>query len=128
MQNPFLKPDTVPQWLLSSVCWVGSCLGGFLGCSRGAFALSSNGIFGFFLVFGSAIGVCVLMWRRVISTGWQVVGSTSGDTLAVKLIENLAVVWLALLFSAFVISVGLIAFGMLMCFALSGESQGGGWQ
>jgi hypothetical protein len=127
MQNPFLKPDTVPQWLLSSICWVGSCLAGFVGCSRGAFALSNEYLVILF-VFGSAIAVCVLMWRRVISTGWWLIGRGNGETLTIKLVENMAVVWLALLFLAFVISVGLIAFGLLMCLALAGESQGGGWQ
>lgn len=26
MRNPFLRPQTVSQWLLSSICWTGSCL------------------------------------------------------------------------------------------------------
>jgi hypothetical protein len=128
MQNPFLKPHTVPQWLLSSICWVGTCLGGFLLCSKGAFSLHSNENFILSLVFGSAIIVCVLMWRQVISTGWQIVGKTKGETFAVKLVAYLSELWFALVVAAFFISVGLIAFGMLICLALSGESQGGGWQ
>lgn len=130
MHNPFLKPYTVPQWLLSSICWVGSCLGGFLACSGGTVALISNEYAMLFVVFGGAIAVCVLMWRQVISTGWGIIRQNSGETATVKLVDNLAVVWLALLFAGFIISVGLIAFGLLMCLALAGEpqSQGGGWQ
>ena len=130
MQNPFLKPYTVPQWLLSSMCWVGICLGGFLACSRGTVALISNEYAMLFVVFGGAIAVCVLMWRQVISTGWGIIRQDSGETATVKLVDNLAVVWLALLFVGFIISVGLIVFRLLMCLALAGEpqSQGGGWQ
>jgi hypothetical protein len=30
MKNPFLKPYTVSEWLRSSLCWTGACLGGSL--------------------------------------------------------------------------------------------------
>lgn len=30
MTNPFLKPHTVSEWLRSSLCWTGACLGGVL--------------------------------------------------------------------------------------------------
>ena len=127
MQNPFLKPHTAPRWLLSSICWVGSCLGLFQGSIWGASALSASGPLIAFVVFGSAIAVCVLMWQRVISVGWRIIGQDN-KSLTVSIVDNLAVVWLALLSLAFCVSVLLIAFGLLICFALAGEPQGGGWQ
>ena len=123
MQNPFAKPHTLPQWLLASLCWVAGCLLIFCGCSRAAFALFSSEGISLVAVFGSAIVVCFLMWQRVIATGWGLVGEANAKSVARKVVARLAGFWLFLLITAFVVSVVLIAFGALICLALSGDSQ-----
>ncbi|MBF9142020.1 hypothetical protein [Hymenobacter properus] len=124
MRSPFEKPETLPQWLLSSACWAASCWVAFSLFSWGSmwWWKSDDGMF---LVFGAAVLVCILMWKRVIKVGWRL-WSDNREVLSMNILAGL---WLLLQTAAFVLSVLGIAFGTLIWMALSGSSgsNGGGW-
>lgn len=124
MYNPFQAPATLPQWLVSSLCWAVSCWVVFCLFSWGTMWLwiSDDGMYP---VFGAAALVCVLMWKRAIKVGWRLwSGSEAG--LAFNVVGGL---WLLLLTAALVFSVFSIAFGTLLWIGLSSDSgAGGGWR
>jgi len=110
MRNPFVNPFTIRQWLLSSLCWVGSCLAGFCGITYGMMKLlPDNGDLVGWVLFGSAIGVCVLMWRRVIAIGWQL--RLAGEPAWLVVCGG---VWRLLLTFLLFLSVVLIGVGILI--------------
>lgn len=124
MRNPFEIPETLPQWLLSSVCWAASCLVAFHLFSWGNMWLwkSDNGMYP---VFGAAGLVCVLMWKRAIKVGWRL-WSANQAGVSVNVVGGL---WLLVLTAAFVLSILGIGLGTLLWIALSGNSGGSasGW-
>ena len=129
MRNPFEKPQSLQQWLLSSVCWAASCWAascwaGFCAISWGLLVLwrSDNCLF---LVFGLALFICVLMWRQVISVGWRQLWASEEP---MTWLGKIAGLWLLLLTGLFLLSSVSLAFGILILVALAGESGGGGWQ
>ena len=124
MRDYFSVSQSLPQWLVSSVCWTGSCLAGFKIVSYGVMWLwpSDNSMYP---IFGLALCICVMMWRRVIRVGWNLLQTNSSDSALLKIA---AAVWLFVLSLGFAASVLSIAFGTLMWLALSGEPQSGSWQ
>ena len=124
MRNYFSVPQSLPQWLVSSACWTGSCLGGF-NIARYALMWIWHSNNSMYPVFGLAIYICVMMWRRVIRVGWNLLQTSLSDSALLKIA---AAVWLFLLSLGFAASVLSIAFGTLMWLALSGEPQSGSWQ
>ena len=124
MHNPFEVPETLTQWLVSSLCWAASSLVVFNLFSWGSMWLfkSDNGMFP---VFGAAGIVCFLMWKRSIKVGWHL-WSDNQAGIPVNIVGGL---WLLVLTAALVLSVLGIAFGTLIWMALSGDSAGSnlGW-
>ncbi|MDO7852886.1 hypothetical protein [Hymenobacter convexus] len=124
MRNPFEVPVTLPQWLVSSLCWAASCVVVFNLFSWGSMWLwkSDDGMYS---VFAAAGLVCILMWKRAIKVGWRL-WSDNKAGLSINIVGGL---WLLLLTAAFVLSVLGIAFGTLIWIALSGDSSGSsvGW-
>jgi hypothetical protein len=68
MHNPFAKPHTLGQWLLGSVCWTVSCVGGWilllniLVLQPRSFAIDMVGVSAFWLAHA-------LIWWRAIAGG-----------------------------------------------------------
>lgn len=124
MHNPFKIPETLPQWLLSSLCWAASCWAAFYLFSWGNLWLwKSDGAM--VLIFGAAAAVFAVMWKRVIKIGWRLwLGNGAG--VAVNIVSTL---WLLLLTGVFVMSILGSAFGGLiwLAFATDSGSGGGGW-
>lgn len=125
MRNPFQTPQLLPQWVLSSACWVISCLGGFLLFCTGLFKLlpfSDDMIW----VLGAAGVVCIVMWKQVIVVGWRLWSDNEqGVTLNV-----VAGLWLLALTVVCVLSALGITFGTLIWLAVSNEppsTSGSGW-
>ena len=125
MPNPFSPPHTLPQWLLTSLCWVVSCSVGFKLVSSVLLRFEMSDNITMLPIFGSAIYICVLMWRRVISVGWRLLLASPSDSAWLNLGAR---VWLALLILGFGVSSIGLGFGILMSLALSGESPNGSWQ
>jgi hypothetical protein len=109
MYNPFAKPVTLYQFLVSSLCWVGGCLGGFEGVLYGTNIFLPRGDAGAYPIFGSAILICGLMWSQVIAIGWHLVGEEE-----VSVIKAITSVWLLLLTVLLVISGLLILVGIII--------------
>lgn len=124
MRSYFSMSQSLPQWLISSVCWAGVCLAGFNIASYALMWLWHSDS-SMYLILGLAVCICVMMWRRVIRVGWNLWQTSSSDS---ALLNTAAGVWLFLLSLGFAASVLGIAFGTLMLLALSGEPQGGSWQ
>jgi hypothetical protein len=123
MRNPFEIPETLPQWLASSLCWVMSCLVGFNLFSWGNMWLwkSDNGMFP---VFAAAGFVCVLMWKRSIRIGWRLWSNNQAGT-SINIVGG---IWLLLQTATFVLSILGVGFGTLIWMALSGDSGSStGW-
>lgn len=108
MHNPFAKPATISQLLLTSICWVGSCLAVFFGAVYGASVLKPAHD-GSAYVLGCAALICVVMWRRVIAVGWRVLGDE-----ATSLYWGMAGLWLLLLTVLLVLSVLLIVLAVII--------------
>lgn len=122
MRNPFANPLTVRQWLLSSLCWVGSCLAGFYGSVYGvATLLPHSGDLVGWVFFGSAMVVCALMWRRVIAIGWQLQPAGEPTWLVVC-----GGVWRLLLTFLLIASVVLIGIGVFITLAFMASPDSGG--
>ena len=109
--------------LVSSLCWIGACVSGFLGSIYISDMLLPHDDTAVFTVFGSAVLVCGLMWRRVVTVGWQLVGEAKSS-----LLEMAATLWLMILTGLLGLSALLITGGGLVFIAFSGSSQGGSWQ
>jgi hypothetical protein len=123
MRNPFEKPETLPQWLLSSSCWAASSWIVFSLFTWGSMWLWKNDD-GMFPVFGAAVLVCILMWKRAIRVGWRL-WSDNQDVLSINILAGL---WLLVQTAAFVFSVLGIAFGTLIWIAFSADSGSSpGW-
>ena len=105
MRNPFAKPQTLGQWLLGSVCWVVCCLGCFWGSIYTSNYFPKYGFAHYYPILGTAILICVTMWKQAIFIGWQLVGEEKASAL--KLMISL---WLLLLTVLLIISVLLIGF------------------
>lgn len=75
MNNPFHKPHTVSEWLLSSVCWTGACLGTWwLACLLLDNVLSK--ILGGVALIGIPVSFCVahlLIWRHAVAGGRAII-------------------------------------------------------
>ena len=93
MRNYFSVPESLSQWLVSSACWAGSCLVGFNIASYASMWLwrSDNSMYP---IFGFAVCICVMMWRRVIRVGWNLLQTSPADS---ALLNTAAAVWLFLL-------------------------------
>ena len=76
MRNPFLRPATVSQWLRSSLCWTGACLGGAL---LGWLVLPRvlPGDLGALVATGvmplSIVVAHILIWQRAVSGGRAII-------------------------------------------------------
>jgi hypothetical protein len=87
MHNPFAKPHTPGQWLLSSVCWTLSCVGGWMAISNMVLEAPYNqktpsGPL-FFISFAI---VYATMW-------WKAVLGLKAVTKGASLFEMFAFVW-----------------------------------
>ncbi|MVN78759.1 hypothetical protein GO988_20695 [Hymenobacter sp. HMF4947] len=95
MNNPFAKPGTVQEWLLSSTCWAASCLGCWWG---GIYIFSQwageESVELLFLLFGF-LAAHLLIWRYAVLRGWVLVGWK--EAIAPLWLKILACSWLGIL-------------------------------
>ncbi|GAA4495238.1 hypothetical protein GCM10023172_06630 [Hymenobacter ginsengisoli] len=75
MTNPFLKPHSVGEWLRSSLCWTGTCLGSLL---LGWFVLPAvlPVALGNLIISNMPPGVLVahvLIWRHAVMGGRAII-------------------------------------------------------
>ena len=75
MRNPFLRPETVSQWLLGSICWTGSCLSAWgLACLLLDKApLQAAGSLPFFVIPVGFYAAHGLIWWRAVAGGRAII-------------------------------------------------------
>jgi hypothetical protein len=121
MRNPFAKPHTPGQWLLSSVCWTASCISLWWIIIERVSSLKtySPEIIDLlsFVVFWP---FCLLIWSKGVMHGNMWVWSMSSKAW----FRMLSGAWLALLivFQIIITMLG-IAGTILSCGALSANNQ-----
>ncbi len=94
MNNPFSKPYTTEEWLLSSVCWTVSCFGGWW-CSGHAVAQRFGEDY---LIYASPLCLLTANWllcRYVLVRGWKIIGWY--DTATSLWLKLVAYVWFSML-------------------------------
>ena len=112
MYNPFGKPQTLGQWMISSVCWVACCLGCFRGSIYSSNYFPKYGFAHYYPILGIAILICVTMWKQVISIGWQVVGEKKASAL--KLMISMWLLLLTVLLIVSVLSIGFVSIAIIV--------------
>ena len=122
MRNAFSNLYTPGQWLLSSVCWTLGIIGGWLLVIYVLFAnlpASADEPIEFFL-FGSAAAMHLLLWRKAVAGGREVIGRQQ-KTLISRIILT---TWMTVLIAFQVLCILL----WLLALALACDKSGlGSW-
>ncbi len=99
MTNPFVRPHTLSDWLRSSLCWTGACLGGLLLAWLLLFILPAPlaQLVGSCLLPGGLLAH-VLIWRYAITGGRAIIhqDQEQHDFTPLRLAANLWLVALTL--------------------------------
>ena len=112
VQNPFQKPQSLPQWLLSSVCWTFACLGGLAFISTVLLKIPGEYTnLRFTICLCGALVAHVLIWWKAVEwkaldTNWRMRDAKHGQLW----LAAAAKLWLT----------GLLVFQVLCSFMLLG--------
>jgi hypothetical protein len=117
MHNPFAKPHTLGQWLLGSVCWTLSCMGGWLLvlnvlAQQRSFALDMLGVSVFWLAHA-------MIWWRALAGG---IAFLRSPVTEVSVLELAGRTWRVLLYVFQIAALLLGAMGTLITLLL-GEAE-----
>jgi hypothetical protein len=75
MKNPFLKPYTISEWLRSSLCWTGACLGGLLLgwlVLPNVLPMALGNLVAGVMPFGTVVAY-LLIWRYAVKGGRAII-------------------------------------------------------
>jgi hypothetical protein len=119
MNNPFEKPLTLNQWLVSSGCWLISCVSGWLCLLYGLFyqlaAAASSNAFKQAVFFSGSLLIHGLIWKHVVDKGMSLLYAKLTLSLGFGLVALLW--WIVLFFFQALCSVLLVLWLLAMLFA-----------